>query len=47
MQNSLEQNAYELYRSYLELLDEIEKRQIYIEELQKRIAVLEYKVANK
>ena len=47
MSNNLEQKAYELYRSYLELLDEAEKRQIYIEWLQKRIADLEAKVANK
>lgn len=47
MTNDLDQNTYELYKSYLELQDEIAKQQIYIEELQKKIADLEIKVANR
>lgn len=43
----LDQNNYELYKSYLELRDEVEKQHIYIEELQKKIADLKTKVANK
>lgn len=47
MKNDLDQNTYELYKSYLELQDEVTKQQIYIEELQKKIADLEVKVANR
>ena len=47
MTNNLDQNTYELYKSYLELRDEVLKQQIYIEELQKRIADLEIRLANR
>lgn len=47
MTNNLDQNTYELYKSYLDLRDEVLKQQIYIEELQKRIADLEIRLANR
>ena len=47
MTNNLDQNTYELYKSYLDLRDEVLKQQIYIEELQKNIANLEVRLANR
>ena len=47
MTNDLDQNSYELYKSYLEIRDEVVKQQIYIEELQRKIADLEVKLANR
>ena len=47
MKQYLDQNYYELHKSYLELSDEVEKQHIYIEELQRKIADLEVKLANR
>ena len=47
MTDDLDQNSYELYKSYLEIRDEVEKQHIYIEELQRKIADLEVKLANR
>lgn len=47
MTNDLDQNSYELYKSYLEIRDEVAKQQIYIEDLHRRITDLEDKLANR